>query len=103
LIGLAKNLETYWHVLVCGYGGNFTNIPNTLVQKDITRKLNGKTTIRKIQGQLVDMLVNISPEDYQDFVCTESNHKVLYVEMLKALYGMHQLSLLYYKKFLQRP
>ena len=45
------------------------------------------------------MLVSLAPQDYQDFVKDERNHKVLYVEMLKALYGMLQSSLLYYKKF----
>jgi hypothetical protein len=44
-------------------------------------------------------LVDTAPQDYQDFVCMEGNQKVLYVEMLKALYGMLQSSLLYYKKF----
>ena len=45
------------------------------------------------------MLISLAPQDYQDFVRDEGNHKVLYVEMLKALYGMLQSSLLYYKKF----
>jgi hypothetical protein len=75
------------------------NIPNPFMQTDIKKKLNGKNTIMKMQGQLVNMLVNISPEDYQDFVCMEGNHKVLYAKMLKALHGMLQSSPLYYKKF----
>ena len=45
------------------------------------------------------MLVDLAPQDYKDFVKAKGNHKVLYVEMLKALYGMLQSSLLYYKKF----
>jgi hypothetical protein len=45
------------------------------------------------------MLIDIAPQDYQDFVCMEGNQKILYVEMLKALYSMLQSSLLYYKKF----
>ena len=53
----------------------------------------------KIRGQLVDMLVNIDPQEYQDFVRFEGTHKIIYVEMIKALYGMLQLLLLYYKKF----
>jgi hypothetical protein len=69
------------------------------MQTDIKKKPNGKKTIMKMQGQLVNMLVNISPEDYHNFVCMEGNHKVLYAKMLKALYGMLQSSPLYYKKF----
>jgi hypothetical protein len=53
----------------------------------------------KIKGQLFDMLVDIAPQDYQDFVCMEGNQKVLHVKMLKALYGMLQSSLLHYKRF----
>jgi hypothetical protein len=33
------------------------------------------------------MLVNISLEDYENFVKHEGKHKVLYAEMTKALYG----------------
>ena len=40
----------------------------------------------KIQRTLVNMLVNIAPQDYQDFVLHEGKHKVIYVEMKKALY-----------------
>ena len=39
------------------------------------------------------------PDVYNDFVIRERNNKLLYVEMLKALYGMLVASLLYYKKF----
>jgi hypothetical protein len=45
------------------------------------------------------MLVEIAPEVYIEFVVYEGNIKTLYVKMLKAIYGMMQLSLLYYKKF----
>jgi hypothetical protein len=40
------------------------------------------------------MLVDIAPEEYQDFVQYEGSYKVLYVQMKKALYGMLQSSLL---------
>jgi hypothetical protein len=75
------------------------NIPNAFVQMEIESKANGNQTIRKIQGQLVDMLVNIALQEYQDFVRFEGTHKVVYIEMIKALYGMLQSMLLYYKKF----
>jgi uncharacterized protein YfkK (UPF0435 family) len=59
----------------------------------------GAQMIIKIREQLVNMLVNIDPEEYQDFVQYERQHKVLYVMMKKALYSMLQSLLLYYKKF----
>ena len=64
------------------------DIPNAFVQTDIEKKNNGEETIMKNQRQLVDMLVDISPQDYQDYVRFERNQKVLYMEMIKALYGM---------------
>ena len=75
------------------------DIPNAFVQTEIENKPDGERTIMKIRGQLVDMLTNISPEEYQDFIQEEGNQKVLYVKMKKALYGMLQSSLLYYRKF----
>ena len=45
------------------------------------------------------MLVNTAPQDYQDFMLYEGKHKIIYVEMKKALHGMLQSLLLYYKKF----
>jgi hypothetical protein len=74
------------------------NIPNAFVQMDIENKPSGKRIIMKIRGQLVNMLVNIASQDYQNLVHLEGNQKVLYVEMLKALYSMLQSSLLYYRK-----
>jgi hypothetical protein len=50
-----------------------TNIPIAFVQTDIEKKSNGEKIIMKIRGQLVDMLVDISPWDYQDFVHMEGN------------------------------
>jgi hypothetical protein len=36
---------------------------------------------------------------YDDYVIIERKHRILYVRMLKALYGMLMSSVLYYKKF----
>jgi hypothetical protein len=73
------------------------DIPNAFVQTDIETN-NGERIIMKIKGQLVDMLVTLDPETYADYVTQEGNGQVLYVQVLKALYGMLQLSLLFYKK-----
>jgi hypothetical protein len=44
------------------------DIPNAFVQMEIEEKDIGKRTIMKIRGQLVNMLVDIAPEEYQDFI-----------------------------------
>jgi hypothetical protein len=75
------------------------NIPNAFVQMDMTNKSNNEKTIMKIRGTLVDMLVDINPMIYHDYVLYKGKNKILYVEMKKVLYGVLQSSLLYYKKF----
>ena len=52
----------------------------------------------KIIGPLVDMLVKMDKELYQDFVVLEGKSRVLYLQVLKAIYGMLQSALLFYKK-----
>jgi len=45
------------------------------------------------------MLVELKPQLYASFVVTEKNRKVIYVVVLRALYGMLIASLLWYEKF----
>lgn len=54
----------------------------------------------KIRGPLVDMLVELAPEVYKKFVVREGKNqdKVLYVRVLKAIYGMLKSALLFYRK-----
>jgi hypothetical protein len=53
----------------------------------------------KITGVLVGMLIDIHPESYGPAIVLESRKKVLYVEVLKAMYGMLEAALLWYKTF----
>jgi Reverse transcriptase (RNA-dependent DNA polymerase) len=73
------------------------DIPNAFVQTDIEVNNNEKMTM-KIRGPLVEMLTALDPELYSPFVVNENNNKVLYVQLLKALYGTLQAALLFYKK-----
>jgi hypothetical protein len=77
------------------------DVPNAFVQTAVDEKnlKKGKRIIMKIRGPLVDMLCNIAPKIYEDYVTYEGGHKVLYVMMLMVIYGMLQSLLLYYKKF----
>ena len=75
------------------------DIPNTFVQTSIPQGKNDDKISMKIRGVLVDMLIEMSPETYKQYVVYEKGKKVLYVRMLKALYGMMIASVLYYKKF----
>jgi hypothetical protein len=53
----------------------------------------------KIRGQVVDIVLELCPGVYDDYVIDEGKNKIIYVRMLKALYGMLISSILYYKKF----
>jgi len=75
------------------------DIPNAFVQTKVEKQKEGERIIMKIRGVLVDMLVELDPDLYGPFVTYERNEKILYVQMLMALYGMLISSLLYYKKF----
>jgi hypothetical protein len=73
------------------------DIPNAFVQTKLA--LDGDKIIMKIRGQLVDILLELCPGVYDKYVIYVGLQKVLYVRMLKALYGMIIASILYYKKF----
>lgn len=72
------------------------DIPNAFVQTPVPQ--DGDKIIMKIQGALVNILCAICPEIYEPYVTYEGKQKVLYVLILKALYGMMVASILYYKK-----
>jgi Reverse transcriptase (RNA-dependent DNA polymerase) len=73
------------------------DIPNAFVQTDMIINEHEKMMM-KICGPLVDMLTTLDPELYSSFVVYKNNNKVLYVQLLKALYGTLQAALLFYKK-----
>ena len=60
---------------------------------------NEDRVMMKITGVLVNMLVQLSPEVYGPYVVFENGRKLLYVQVLRAIYGMLQAALLWYKKF----
>ena len=73
------------------------DIPNAFIQVPMLEK--DEKVIMKITGKLVDILVNMHPEEYEEYVVYEKSRKVLYVEILQALYGMLEAALLWYNEF----
>jgi hypothetical protein len=47
------------------------------------------------------MLVELDPEIYKNFVTFEGKTPILYLHVIKALYGMLQSALLFYKKLIK--
>ena len=75
------------------------DIPNAFIQAELKRKPGREKVIMKITGILVDLLVQLDPNLYGDYVVYENGKKVLYMEVLMALYGMLEAALMWYEKF----
>ena len=76
------------------------DIPNEFIQATVPKdKDPHERIIMKITGRLVDLLVQIAPETYAKYVVYENGRKVLYVKVLRALYGMLVSAMLWYNKF----
>ena len=57
-----------------------------------------KFAILKIEGEFVDIMCDVNPE-YKEDVRYENGKKVLYVQILRALYGMIESALLWYNLY----
>jgi hypothetical protein len=73
------------------------NIPNAFIQAIMPEVKDGdKRVMMKITGVLVDMLVKLNFELYGPYVIREKNRKVIYVQVMRAIYGMLEAALLWY-------
>ena len=76
------------------------DVPNAFIQTEMEKVKEGEArVIMKITGVLVDLLVGMAPEVYAQHVVYENGRKVLYVQVLRTLYGMLRASLMFYKKW----
>jgi hypothetical protein len=55
-------------------------------------------TLLRMEGESVNTMCDVN-EEYKKFVCIEHGKKVLYLKLLKALYGCVQSALLWYELF----
>jgi len=75
------------------------DIPNAFIQTNSEKlKSHHETDIMKVKGSMADMLVEIDPDTYGPYLTKENGVSVLYLEILKTLYGMMVSSLLFYRK-----
>ena len=71
-----------------------SNLPNAFIQTLMPETKKGEERVMmKITGVLVDLLCELDPHTYAPFVVYENGRKVLYVQVLRAIYGMLQSSL----------
>jgi hypothetical protein len=68
------------------------DIPGAFMQADIDEVLHVK-----FEGEIAEMLVRMDPKLYRKYVKEEHGKSVLYVELLKALYGTLRAVLLFWK------
>ena len=59
---------------------------------------NGKQILLKIKGEFVDLMCEVNP-DFEKYVIYENGVKVLYLIILRALYGCIQSALLWYNLY----
>ena len=78
------------------------DIANAFIQMEMPEwKAGEERVIMKITGVLVDYLVKFAPHIYAKHMVYEKGKRVLYVVVLKAIYGMLIAALLWYKKFFE--
>jgi hypothetical protein len=69
------------------------DIPGAFMQADMDEE-----TFVKINGKMVDLLLEIDNDMYSPHVMTEHGETILYVELLKALYGTLRAARLFWEK-----
>jgi hypothetical protein len=55
--------------------------------------------IMKLKGAVLEILVELAPDLYGPYVVLEDGKRVLYLQVLRALYGMLVAALLWYQQF----
>jgi hypothetical protein len=68
------------------------DIPGAFMQADIDEVVHVK-----FEGEIAEMLVKLDPQLYRKYIRDENGKSVLYVELLKALYGTLKAALLFWK------
>ncbi len=69
-------------------------VPSAFVNMEVD-----KDVIMVLKGDLADMMVQIAPETYHKYITTDrKGTRILYAKLQKALYGLMQASLLFYRK-----
>lgn len=74
------------HVITC-------DIPGAFMQADMDELVH-----MKLEGEMAELLEKIDPSLYRKYIVIEKGKPVLYVELLKALYGTLKAALLFWKR-----
>ena len=69
------------------------DIPGAFMQAEMD-----ETVYMRLDGRMAELLVQINPKAYQEYIADENGRKTLYVKLNKALYGTLRAALLFWKK-----
>ena len=69
------------------------DIPGTYLSVDMDEEVH-----LCLQGQIAEMMVRTTPEVYTKYVTLQNGKPILYVRLLKALYGCLRSALLFYNE-----
>lgn len=73
------------------------DIPGAFLHADMDR-YNNETVHMKLEGEMAELMVRLDPKLYRKYVTYEGKRKVLYVELLHALYGTLRSALLFWQR-----
>jgi len=71
------------------------DVPGAYLQAEMPKE---KKLLLKLRGQFVDIMCEVN-EEYKKYVIYEKGEKVLYLQILQAIYGCIESALLWYKLF----
>ena len=75
------------------------DIPNAFVQTELS---SDEMVVMRLRGKLAELMVQVAPEIYSKYVIyNNKGETMLYVRLLKALYGIIRAAILFYEKFLR--
>ena len=72
-------------------------IPGAFMQSD-----QDETIHMQLEGTLAKLLVQFDPSSHWLYLITEKENPVLYVEVVKALYGTLRVALLFWRKLTKK-
>ena len=73
------------------------DLPNAFCQTDVVKDDKPVKIIMIIRGRLAELLCEIAPETYLKYAIRDKKgNLILYVRLLKALYGLEEASLMFY-------
>ena len=74
------------------------NVPNAFIQTYAPIKDICKRVMMKVYCRLVYWLVKLDHAEYNNYILIENGQRVLYLIILKVIYGMLEKSMLWYRK-----